>query len=140
MLAARSFFKYKDGREISLGLDSNFKPMYKDEYTNEVLPYEAAKDAMLDELKYFCDVVFRGVHISDALNDPEGKLVGCRWVNCNKGDLSEPDVPCRLVAQEVNHGDGPMDAFYAATPPWRPRDCSLANGRRNVSDTESTSS
>ena len=43
--------------------------------------------------------------------------MGCRWVNCNKGDLTNPDVRCRLVAQEVNHGDGPTDAFYAATPP-----------------------
>ena len=113
----RVIFKYLDGRQISLSLDGNFKPQYKDEYTNEVLPYESAKDAMLDELQYFCDIVFRGVDIKEALNDPEGKLVGCRWVNCNKGDLSEPDVRCRLVAQEVNHGDGPTEAFYAATPP-----------------------
>ena len=72
---------------------------------------------MLDELQYFCNLVFRGVDIKDALKDPDGKVVGCRWVNCNKGDLSDPDVRCRLVAQEVNHGDGPTDAFYAATPP-----------------------
>ena len=110
-------FKYLNGREVSLSLDGNFKPQYKDEYTNEVLPYESAKDAMLDELQYFCNIVFRGIDIKDALNDPDGKLVGCRWVNCNKGDLSDPDVRCRLVAQEVNHGDGPADAFYAATPP-----------------------
>ena len=51
-------FKYMDGREVSLSLDSNFKPQYKDEYTNELLHYEAAKDAMLDELTYFCSIVF----------------------------------------------------------------------------------
>ena len=110
-------FKYMDGREVSLSLDSNFKPQYKDEYTNEMLPYEAAKDAMLDELSYFCSVVFQGVTTDEALKDSDGKIVGCRWVNCNKGDLDNPDVRCRLVAQEVNHGDGPTDAFYAATPP-----------------------
>ena len=55
--------------------------------------------------------------MSEAINDQYGKIVGCRWANCNKGDSSEPDVRCRLVAQEVNHGDGPVDAFYAATPP-----------------------
>ena len=65
----------------------------------------------------FCGVVFRGVDLSEAMQDPNGKIVGCRWVNCNKGDLSDPDISCRLVAQEVNHGDGPTDAFYAATPP-----------------------
>ena len=110
-------FKYVNGKEVSLCLDSNFKPQYKDEYTNEILPFEAAKDAMLDELQYFCSIVFRGIDISEANKDPSGKIVGCRWVNCNKGDLSDPDVRCRLVAQEVNHGDGPTDAFYAATPP-----------------------
>ena len=65
----------------------------------------------------FCNTVFRGVDTKEAMNDPDGKLVGCRWVNCNKGDLSDPDVKCWLVAREVNHGDGPTDAFYAATPP-----------------------
>ena len=44
-------FKYADGREVSLSLDDHFKPQYKDEYTNEFLPFEAAKDAMLDELQ-----------------------------------------------------------------------------------------
>ena len=110
-------FNYEDGREVSLSLDANFKPQYKDEYTNEWLPYEATKDAMLDELSYFCSVVFRGVTTEEAMQDTDGKIVGCRWVNCNKGDLEDPDVRCRLVAQEVNHGDSPNDAFYAATPP-----------------------
>ena len=110
-------FNYMDGREISLSLDSNFKPQYKDEYTSEWLPHEATKDAMLDELSYFCQVVFKGVSSEEAMADPEGKIIGCRWVNCNKGDLENPDVRCRLVGQEVNHGDGPTDAFYAATPP-----------------------
>ena len=110
-------FKYLDGKQVSLTLDGNFKPQYKDEYTNEFLPYEAAKDAMLDELNYFCDVVFCGVSTEEAMSDKSGKIVGCRWVNCNKGDAENPDVRCRLVAQEVNNGDGPTDAFYAATPP-----------------------
>ena len=55
--------------------------------------------------------------LKEALSDPAGKVIGCRWVNCNKGDLANPDVRCRLVGQEVNHGDGPTEAFYAATPP-----------------------
>ena len=43
------------------------------------------------------------------------RLWGSRWVNCNKNDINDPDVRCRLVAQEVNiHAD---DSFYAATPP-----------------------
>ena len=41
--------------------------------------------------------------------------IGTRWVDTNKGDASNPDVRCRLVAQEINtHAD---DDLYAATPP-----------------------
>ena len=47
--------------------------------------------------------------------DKEGNLVGSRWVNCNNNDVNDPDVRCRLVAQEISlHAD---DSFYAATPP-----------------------
>ena len=70
---------------------------------------------MQEELAYFCDKVWVGVPLSQAMADPEGKIVGSRWVNCNKNDVNDPDVRCRLVAQEVNiHSD---DSFYAATPP-----------------------
>ena len=48
--------------------------------------------------------------------DHDGKIVGCRWVNSDKGDSDNPDVRCRLVAQEVNNG-GANEDFYAATPP-----------------------
>ena len=78
--------KYMDGREMSLSWVSNFEPQYNDEYTNEMLPYEAAKDSMLDELLYFCSVAFHGVTTDEAVKDSDGKNVGCRWVNCNKGD------------------------------------------------------
>ena len=64
-------FKYLSGKEVSLSLDDNFKPQYKDEYTNEVLPFESAKDAMLDELQYFCSIVFRGVSLEEAVGDKE---------------------------------------------------------------------
>ena len=70
---------------------------------------------MLEELEYFCDRVWEGVPLSDAQLDPGAKIVGSRWVNCNKNDANDPDVRCRLVAQEVNlHAD---DSFFAATPP-----------------------
>ena len=59
-----------------------------------------------------------------------------RWVNCNKNDINDPDVRCRLVAQEVNTFAD--ESFYAATPPleakrllfsqWSTEQC------RNVSD------
>ena len=92
-----------------------FKDSYKDEYTCEELPMGHVRLAMQEELEYFCDKVWVGVPISEAMADKDGKIIGSRWVNCNKNDINDPDVRCRLVAQEVNlHAD---DSFYAATTP-----------------------
>ena len=44
-------------------------------------------------------------------------FVNSRWVLCNKGDESEPDMRARLVACEVNKGGEKKAEFYAATPP-----------------------
>ena len=41
--------------------------------------------------------------------------IGTRWVDENKGDVHNPEVRCRLVAQEVSTYK--EDAFFAATPP-----------------------
>ena len=106
-------FKHTNGRIEPVNL--NFKDFYKDEYTCEQLPMGHVRLAMQEELAYFCDKVWIGVPLADALNDPDGKVIGSRWVNCNKNDINDPDVRCRLVAQEINlHHD---DSFYAATPP-----------------------
>ena len=73
------------------------------------------KLAMQEELAYYCDKVWVGVPLSDAMADPEGNIINSRWVSCNKNDVNDPDVRCRLVAQEIKlHPD---DLFYAATPP-----------------------
>ena len=73
------------------------------------------RKSMFEELQYFCDKVWEAVPLAEAQSDPEGKIIGSRWVNCNKNDINDPDVRCRLVAQEVNvHAD---ESFYAATPP-----------------------
>ena len=88
-----------------------FKDMYKDEYTTESLPMGHVRKAMHDGLLYFCNKVWELVPIAEVT----GKVIGSRWVNCNKNDLEDPDVRCRLVGQEVNlHAD---ESFYAATPP-----------------------
>ena len=106
-------FKHDKGRSEVRKLE--FKERYKDEYTGEDLPMGYVREAMREELDYFCDRVWVGVPLSEAQSDPEAKIVGSRWVNCNKNDAHDPDVRCRLVAQEVNlHAD---DSFYAATPP-----------------------
>ena len=92
-------FKFLDGSTKLIDLDPHFQEVYKDEYTTEQLPREQTKAAIYDELAYFCDHVFRGVSYEEAVNDPDGKIIGSRWVNCNKGDQEAPDVRCRLVAQ-----------------------------------------
>ena len=89
-------FQYLDGRSTSLDQEPHFKELYKDEYTTEVLPKESAKNTIYDELSYFCDKVFRGVSYEDFSKDPDGKLIGCRWVSSNKCDAESPDVRMRF--------------------------------------------
>ena len=101
--------KYAGGRSASTELI--FKETYKDEYTNEQLPIGHVRTAMHDELVYFCDKVWELVPIEEVT----GKVIGSRWVNCNKNDIADPDVRCRLVGQEVNlFAD---ESFYTVTPP-----------------------
>ena len=107
--------KLNSRREEVEHTDLVFKEIYKDEYTLEELPMGHVHLAMKEELEYFCDKVWVGVPITEAQADPDGKIIGSRWVNCSKTDINDPDVRCRLVAQGVNtHAD---DSVYAATPP-----------------------
>ena len=48
--------------------------------------------------------------------DPEGKFIGVRWVDVNKGTKEVPKVRSRLVGQEFAHGPR-RDVMYAPTPP-----------------------
>ena len=50
-----------------------------------------------------------------ARSDPEGVVVGVRWVDRNKGSKEVPDVRSRLVAQEFASKD--KEGLFAATPP-----------------------
>ena len=55
--------------------------------------------AVKEKLESFCDKVWVGVPITEAQADPDGKIIGSRRVSCNKNDIKDPDVRCRLVAQ-----------------------------------------
>ena len=81
-------FKYKKGKVEHTKLV--FKDIYKDEYICEELPMGHVRLAMQEELEYFCDKVWVGVPMSEALADPNGKIIGSRWVNCNKNDINNP--------------------------------------------------
>ena len=47
--------KFADGHTEVRAINSHFKQVYTDEYTNEPLDHHLVKQAMLDELKYFCE-------------------------------------------------------------------------------------
>ena len=96
-------------------MSRHVRAQYKDEYTDEVIPAAWAEAAIEEELSYFNDRVWTGVTLEQALADGEAKVVGTRWVICNKGDSNSPDVRARLVAQETAHHTD--ISVYAATPP-----------------------
>ena len=77
---------------------------------------EHAKRGICNELEYLLKEVVQAVPLSQEMSDAEGKIISTRWITSNKGVANDPDVRCRLVAQEVAIGDSDP-SFYAATPP-----------------------
>ena len=59
--------------------------------------------------------VYVKVPIAQCLEETARRPVGTRWIDTNKGDLDNPKVRSRLVAQEVAIGKIPE--LFAATPP-----------------------
>jgi hypothetical protein len=92
-----------------------FKPKYVDEYTGELLDPSLISDAIIDELDYFNDHVWRIEEKATMLGIKDHVFVRSRWVTCNTGDHIEPDMRARLVACEVNK-EGKNDLFHASTP------------------------
>ena len=106
------------GGHIEIEYDEkNFRKQYRDEYTNEVLPDDLVRAAIREELNYFNKVVWHISSEQEALKVADSKVVRCRWVLCNKGDSTKPDVRAHLVACEVNYSGSKDDSFYASTPP-----------------------
>ena len=105
-----------DGPDIPVDFDrSNFKTIYRDEYTGEELPHHLVRAAMAEELAYFNRVVWEAVDAESAKQEDAAKTIRTRWVLCNKGDSDAPDTRARLVACEV--ANETSDAFFASTPP-----------------------
>ena len=48
--------------------------------------------------------------------DSDGKIVGVKWVKTNKGTAEQPEIRCRLVAQEFASSEY-RDDLIAGTPP-----------------------
>jgi hypothetical protein len=88
-------------------------PTVYDEYSGEPLNDELAKRAKEEELQYFHSKgVWRVVPRAHAAGQ---RVIGTRWVSCNKGDVEHPEIRCRLVCQEVKTYQS--EEFFAATPP-----------------------
>ena len=60
-LVASAIEKTAGGKSIVTWDDSNFKAVYKDEYTQDPLPQKLIKDAIVEELTYFNDSVWEAV-------------------------------------------------------------------------------
>ena len=92
---------------------SQFSNETVDSTTGEVLDPERVQEGCDDELVFMTQMrVWDKVPREQAQNDPEGKIVGTRWVVVQKGDK----VRCRHVAQEFT-GSDKRDDLYAGTPP-----------------------
>ena len=106
------------GAKLRIDFENDqFRPQYVDEYTGEILEHRLIKEAMVEELSYFCEKevwMIEDIRNMQAIADHV--LVKSRWVLCNKGDAEHPDMRARLVACEVNKGQKNWD-FYASTPP-----------------------
>ena len=96
-------------------VDPTFRENYLDEYTQEALPSEHIREAIMDEMCYFNSEVWQGVTLDEARADKDGKILSGQWILSNKGDLESPDCRARYVACEVRTYDD--SAFFAATPP-----------------------
>ena len=94
---------------------------FYDEYTGLELPAAGVVAARKAEIDYMNRLgTWQVARRSDACANGE-KVIGTRWIDCNKGDTTREDLRSRLVAQETRRvssiADGDIAATFAATPP-----------------------
>ena len=94
----------------------SFAESVHDELTGEPLAASLVQGAREEECAFMEHWgVWEEVPVSECGRRTGRRPIGTRWVDVNKGDVHNPEVRCRLVAQEVNTYK--EDAFFAATPP-----------------------
>ena len=77
--------------DIEIDVDaSNFRAVYRDEYTGEILPHHLVRAAMAEDMAYFNKVVWEAVDTDKAKSDDMAKTIRTRWVLCNKGIQDPP--------------------------------------------------
>ena len=95
----------------------SWEPQDWDEKSGEPLDPVKVAEGCAEELKTFKEMgVYEYVRRSKAEADKGGKIVGVKWVKTNKGTAEDPEVRCRLVAQEFASNDY-RDDLFAGTPP-----------------------
>ena len=76
-----------NGGHIDIKYDPrNFKKVYRDEYTNEILPQKLVVEAIREELNDFNNTVWNLAEPSDTRKLQDAKTVRSKWVLCNNGD------------------------------------------------------
>ncbi len=93
-----------------------------DDVTGYELPVEPVRVAHEDEMDYMARLKVYGYStVDESFRVTGAKPLGTRWVNTNRGDAANPDIRCRLVAQETRYRStlepGDIAATFAATPP-----------------------
>lgn len=92
-----------NGCHIDIKYDlRNFKEVYRDECTDDILPQKHVVEAIREELNDFNNTVRHLAEPPDTRKLKDSKTVTSRWVVCNKVDAESPHVRARLVAGEVN--------------------------------------
>jgi len=88
-----------------------------DDVTGEEIEPALIRAARKEEMQGFVEFeVYEYVLRTVAEQDKEGKFIGTRWVDHNKGSKESPQVRSRLVGQEFAKGEA-RDDLFAATPP-----------------------
>ena len=88
-----------------------------DDVTGKSLDPVLIQKGRAEEMRGFKDFNVYEYELREvAERDMNGKFVGTRWVDTNKGTEESPEVRCRLVGQEFAKGEV-RDDLFAATPP-----------------------
>lgn len=88
-----------------------------DDVTGLLLDPREVQRARMKELHYIHEKnVWAKMPRSEAMKKGY-KVVKGRWIDINKGDLTNWKYRSRYVAKEFNTGD--LDGLFASTPPWR---------------------
>ena len=113
---APDYSKYSDMREKEVDWSEYFDPVCDDadgSVWDPVLVEEGEKKEMETfKRRKVYEYVLRGTMERNS----NEKMIGVRWVRVNKGTVEDPQIRCRLVAQEFARGET-RDDLFAATPP-----------------------